>query len=61
MVLNLIEDHTIWCGPLLTPRVLNLTPQFLQCTIAYSVDSNQQCVIERAINYVILSSIDNNQ
>ena len=36
MVLNLTpvvltEDHTIWCGPLLTPRVLNLTPQFLQC------------------------------
>ncbi len=28
----LIEDHTRWCGPLLTPRVLTLTPHFLQCT-----------------------------
>ena len=28
----LIEDHTRWCGPLLlTPRVLTLTPHFLQC------------------------------
>ena len=35
-VLNLtplvfLEDHTTLCGPLGTPKVLNLTPQFLQC------------------------------
>ncbi len=38
----LIEDHTRWFGPLLTPRVLTLTPHFLQCKFNFIISGQLQ-------------------
>ncbi len=33
-IVSWCKPNTRWCGPLLTQRVLNLIPHFLQCNIA---------------------------